>query len=226
MLGIMGAMPAEIDYLCQRLEPTQPPQTVWQRQFYSGRLYDQNVVIVQSGIGKVRATITAAALLQHFGVQGLIFTGVAGALRPGLKTGDVVVAHEGYEHDFGTARPEGFIAGLDFMPDDGHRLIVARPDLCQLATTQPGRVATGDVFVADPGLNQRIYAQTEADVVEMEGAAVLRLAVAADIPCVLIRTVSDGGDTDEFLDFFEQVVTNSGRYVEKILTTLSQAAGT
>lgn len=223
MLGIMGAMPAEVDYLCQRLAVPQAPETLWQRQFYRGQLYGQDVVIVQSGIGKVRATITAAALLQHFGVQGLIFTGVAGALRPGLKTGDVVVAHEGYEHDFGTVRPEGFISGLDFMLDDGHHLISARPDLCHLAVTTPGRVATGDVFVADPGLSQRIYAQTKADVVEMEGAAVLRLAVAADIPCVLIRTVSDGGDTDEFLDFFEQVVTNSGRYVEQILTALSQS---
>ncbi len=223
MLGIMGAMPTEVDYLCQRLEAPQPPHTLWQRQFYCGQLYGQAVAIGQSGIGKVRATITAAALLQHFGVQGLIVTGVAGALRPDLKTGDVVIAHEGYEHDFGTARPEGFVSGLDFMPDDGHRLITAKPDLCYLATSAPGRVATGDVFVADPALGQRIYAQTQADVVEMEGAAVLRLAAAADIPCVLIRTVSDGGDTDEFLDFFEQVVTNSGRYVEKILATLSKS---
>lgn len=220
MIGIMGAMPAEIEHLRQRLQEAQPPLRLWQRDFYVGQLANQSVVIVQSGIGKVRATITASLLVQHFGVQGLIFTGVAGALRADLKTGDVIVAHEGIEHDFGTVRPSGFIAGLDFMPDDGHALVSADAKLWHLTQASRGRVATGDVFVADPALAARIYAQTQADVVEMEGTAVLRVAVAAAIPCVLIRTVSDGGDTDDFLSFFEQVATNSGKLAEQILGAL------
>ncbi|MEL7083690.1 MAG: 5'-methylthioadenosine/adenosylhomocysteine nucleosidase [Cyanobacteria bacterium J06597_1] len=249
-VGIIGAMPEEIEQLRSRMSDA-AEETVLQRQFYRGRLAGKSVVLVQSGIGKTRSAITATTLVTHYGVRGLIFTGVAGALRPGLRTGDAILAHEAREHDFGTAKPDGFELGLPFLPGQDYRPIVANPRLYDLAVQlacqehgielaigcastsganssstnhkpqiYAGVVATGDVFVADPQLSDRIHQQTGADVVEMEGTSVVRVAEDADIPCVLVRTVSDGGDRDEFLDFFGAVAANSAAIVEAILTAL------
>ena len=238
-VGIIGAMPEEIERLRSRMSNVSARE-ILNRQFYCGQLQDKSVVLVQSGIGKTRSAITATTLVTQFSVRGLIFTGVAGALRPGLKTGDVVIAKEAREHDFGTAKPEGFELGLPFLPGQDYRPIVAASDLYDLALQLacqehrlqlvPGKtqipqvyagvVATGDVFVADNDLRDRIYHQTEADVVEMEGTSVLRVAEDANIPCVLVRTVSDDGDSNEFLDFFAAVASNSATIAEAILAAV------
>ena len=235
-VGIIGAMPEEIEHLRSRMSDVSERE-ILNRHFFCGRLQDKSVVLVQSGIGKTRSAITATTLVTRFGVKGLIFTGVAGALRPGLKAGDVVIAKEAREHDFGTAKPEGFELGLPFLPGQDYRPIVAESYLYDLAlelacqeqrltlvagkTQIPqvyaGIVATGDVFVADGELRDRIYRQTEADVVEMEGTSVLRVAEDAGIPCVLVRTISDDGNSDEFLDFFAAVASNSATITEAIL---------
>lgn len=232
-------MPEEIALLRSRLQQTTVHE-VLQRQVYLGTLQGQPVALVQSGIGKARAAITATALVLQFDLRGLIVTGVAGALRPDLKTGDVILAREGREHDFGTAKPEGFELGLSFLPGEEYAPIAATSELYDLALHQvnttgkvmvqsgktqtpqvyAGVVATGDVFVADPVLRDRIYRQTQADVVEMEGTAVLWVAQAANIPCLLVRTVSDDGSSDEFLDFFAAVAQNSAAIAEATLAAL------
>lgn len=240
-IGIIGAMPEEIEQLRSRMSDL-VQETILQRQFYRGQLAGKSVVLVQSGIGKTRSAITATTLVNRFDVGGLVVTGVAGALRSGLHTGDVIVACEGREHDFGVAKPDGFELGLPFLPGQDYRPIAARSELYDLALQLAGQnrlqlvgggaqavrnpeavagiVATGDVFVDDANLRDRIHRLTGADVVEMEGTSVLRVAEDAEIPCVLVRTVSDDGDRDEFLDFFGAVAANSAAMVEAILAAL------
>ena len=62
-------------------------------------LYGQPVVLALSGIGKVAAATTAAALIERFGVARIVFTGVAGGVGEGVRVGDVVVAHDYVQHD-------------------------------------------------------------------------------------------------------------------------------
>lgn len=233
MLGILGAMPEEVAMLKQAMTQIQT-QTYFNRTYYQGELYGREVVLVQGGIGKVRASITATALTCHFPIQGIVFTGVAGALRSGLKVGDVVIAHRGIEHDFGMGRADQFTLGLDFLPEERSTEVSSDPQLYQLAldriqqhqlspmgSHQPeiraGIVASGDTFVASERVRHEIFARTQADVVEMEGVAVLRVAQDAGIPCVLIRSVSDEGNSDDFLDIFATVAHNSAEIVRMIL---------
>lgn len=63
------------------------------RDFWQGHLHGHEVVAVCSGMGKVAAAATTAALLARFEIDQVIFTGVAGGLQPGVEVGDVVVAH-------------------------------------------------------------------------------------------------------------------------------------
>lgn len=237
MIGILGAMPEEVAMLREGMEAVQV-HTHFNRRYYQGSLYGHQVVVVQGGIGKVRATITATALVSHFPVQSLIFTGVAAGLRPELKQGDVVLAHRAIEHDFGMARDEGFSLGLDFLPQEAAKVLEADPALFHLAKQvqhqaqlqpilshapqiYPGLIASGDTFVAGMRVRQQIFERTQADVVEMEGVAVVRVAQDAGLPCLLVRTVSDDGDSQEFLNCFASVARNSAEIVRILLQGLA-----
>ncbi|MBA4260867.1 MAG: 5'-methylthioadenosine/adenosylhomocysteine nucleosidase, partial [Comamonadaceae bacterium] len=81
------------------LMPDEHKQVIGGRECWVGHLHGQDVVAVLSGIGKVAAATTATLLIQHFGVDRIVFTGVAGALRPGVKVGDVVLARSFLQHD-------------------------------------------------------------------------------------------------------------------------------
>ncbi len=236
MLGILGAMPEEITMLRSVMESVST-HTHLGRDFFQGQLYGHPVVLVQGGIGKVRASITATTLVCQFPVQGIVFTGVAAGLRPDLQMGDVILAHRAIEHDFGMGRDQGFSLGLDFLPGEEAQVLEVNPALFEVATQvshqatldplathtpqiYPGLVTSGDTFVAGEQIRQQIYSRTQADVVEMEGVAVIRVAQDAGIPCLLVRSVSDTGDSSDFLDFFHHVAHNSAELVRVLLQSL------
>jgi adenosylhomocysteine nucleosidase len=81
------------------LMPDEHKQTVAGRDFWIGHLHGHEVVAVLSGIGKVAAATTATLLIERFGVQRIVFTGVAGGLGEGVRVGDVVVAEAFLQHD-------------------------------------------------------------------------------------------------------------------------------
>lgn len=70
------------------------------REFWTGTLAGQPVVLVLSRIGKVAAATTVATLLCSFDdVSRVVFTGAAGGLGEGVRVGDIVVADALLQHD-------------------------------------------------------------------------------------------------------------------------------
>lgn len=96
--AILSALTEEQSSLVGRLAH---PQRVTHagRAFWRGELDDRPVVLALSGIGKVAAATTATALIEHFGVARIVFTGVAGGVGDGVNVGDVVVAQDYIQHD-------------------------------------------------------------------------------------------------------------------------------
>ena len=87
--GILGAMPAEVDTLTDKLV-NRTSNTFLGIQFTTGELEDRRVVIASTGVGKVNAAMTATLLLDHFHPSEVIFTGIAGGINPELNPGDIV----------------------------------------------------------------------------------------------------------------------------------------
>ena len=67
--------------------------------YYTGTIGNTEVVLVQSGIGKVMSAMSVAVLADHFQVEAFINTGSAGALAEGIAVGDVVIADKLAYHD-------------------------------------------------------------------------------------------------------------------------------
>lgn len=213
-IGIIGAMESEVANLITRMEGVSYREKAGRR-FAVGTLSGKEAVVVQSGIGKVAAAITAQILIDEFGVDALLNTGMAGGLDSRLAVKDLVVATAALQHDFditafGHAR--GFMYGED---DQKPTLFLADAELCdraKIAAVQvmpegskviDGIVASGDVFVDDSALKAQLRDGFGAAAAEMEGAAIAQAAVANGVPFVILRTISDLAEHQANVSFDE-----------------------
>ncbi|MCV5961468.1 5'-methylthioadenosine/S-adenosylhomocysteine nucleosidase, partial [Escherichia coli] len=67
--------------------------------FFSGQINDVDVVLLQSGIGKVAAAVGTTILLDEYQPDVVINTGSAGGFDSSLNLGDVVISTEVRHHD-------------------------------------------------------------------------------------------------------------------------------
>jgi adenosylhomocysteine nucleosidase len=102
-IGIIGAMPQET-LLLERDLANARHQTRGMRDYLEGTLYGKDVTLVFSRCAKVAAASTVTTLLEVFGVDLVVFTGVAGAAEASLEIGDVVIGNLLVQHDL-DARP-------------------------------------------------------------------------------------------------------------------------
>ena len=61
-------------------------------EFVTGALQRREVVLFLSGISVVNAAMTAQLALDHFEIERIVFSGIAGGVDPALRIGDVVIA--------------------------------------------------------------------------------------------------------------------------------------
>ena len=97
-IGIIAAMPQELKILVEALENGEKHLRLG-KVYYTGSIGRHEVVLVESGIGKVMSAMSVAVLANDFKVEAIINTGSAGAVAPGMAVGDIVLADKLAYHD-------------------------------------------------------------------------------------------------------------------------------
>ena len=245
-LAILGAFDEEVTILeAQLVNPR--AHTIERMQFITGTLNGQNVVITRTGVGKVNAAMTATLIIEHFRPKRVIFTGVAGGLNPELQLGDIVIAQKTAQHDLGRLESTEIENTGVRNPINGKRNPVffsADPELLQIAETAlegielnpfqtpqgqrlpriiRGTVVTGDVFVASDAKRTALHKNLGADAVEMEGAAVAQICWQYNVPCLVIRSLSDNAGanaSEDFKKYYKIAARNSAALVTRIISQL------
>ena len=196
-LGIIGAMQVEVEILLSILE-NKTETAIAGSTFYEGQLEGLDVAIVQCGVGKVNAAICAQILCDCFHVTHLVNTGIAGSLDAKLDIGDLLVSKDAMYHDFDCVHfgyEMGRIPGMDLTAfpadDDMIRLAKEAAEAVHPDHVTVGRVASGDLFVAEKSAKDRIISVTGGLCTEMEGAAIAQTAYRNKVPFVIIRAISD-----------------------------------
>lgn len=200
-IGIIGAMASEVAALKNLMKT----ETVTQKagmEFYGGTLNGKSVVVVQCGYGKVNAGICAQVLADLFDVTHIINIGVAGSLNPKLEIGDILISEKALQHDMDSS-PLGFEPGqipdIDVLAFPADRAMIdtavsacrkVNPDINVLT----GLVVTGDQFISDREVKDRLVSVFHGDCAEMEGAAVAQVAYLNRLPFIIIRAISDKAD--------------------------------
>lgn len=221
------------------------------REFWLGHLNGQEVVVVLSRIGKVAAATTATVLIERFGVQQIVFTGVAGGLGPGVNVGDVVVARQFMQHDLDASplfpKYEVPYYGRSQFATDApltDRLARAaqqslRDPLATLGAqavaefglhapqVHQGLVISGDRFVATDAEARALQAALPAALcVEMEGAAIAQVCHDCGVAFAAVRTVSDRADNSAHVDFLRFVQGVASHYSAAMVDALLRDAPT
>lgn len=89
------------------------------RTHYLGRLGGHDVVLLLSGFSMVNAAMTTQAMLDRFTIRGIIFSGIAGGVNPGLRVGDVTVPAQWGNYQemvFARETPTGFAPARTTTP--------------------------------------------------------------------------------------------------------------
>ena len=89
--AVVSAFAPELTILQAELEG-ESTQSVNGVAFTTGTLEGQDVVLFLSGISVVNAAMTVQLALDHFAIERIVFSGIAGGVDPGLNIGDVVIA--------------------------------------------------------------------------------------------------------------------------------------
>ena len=223
--GIIAAMPEELIHLTQNLDKPQEVQVLGNT-YYTGTIGKTEVVLVQSGIGKVMSAMSVAVLADHFQVEAIINTGSAGALAEGIAVGDVVIADKLVYHDvdvtaFGYAY--GQMAGQPlYFESDKNFITRIQENLSQLEQTwHLGLIATGDSFIAGDDKIASIKSHfPEVLAVEMEGAAIAQAAQALGLPFLVIRAMSDNANHEASISFDEFIIEAGRRSAQVLLAFL------
>lgn len=224
-IGIIAAMPEELVHLTQNLDKPQEVQVLGNT-YYTGTIGKTEVVLVQSGIGKVMSAMSVAVLADHFQVEAIINTGSAGALAEGIAVGDVVIADKLVYHDvdvtaFGYAY--GQMAGQPlYFESDKNFITRIQTNLSQLNQTwHLGLIATGDSFIAGDDKIASIKSHfPDVLAVEMEGAAIAQAAQALDLPFLVIRAMSDNANHEASISFDEFIIEAGRRSAQVLLAFL------
>jgi len=227
-IAIMGAMPEEITPILERLDSYESIQYA-KNNYYKGSFQGVEVVVAYSKIGKVFSTLTAATLLQVFACDILLFTGVAGAVNPELKIGDLIVASKLSQHDLDITifgHPHGYVPeGSVYIESDKDLRALAKQVAKELdIPIKEGIIATGDQFIACEDKKCFIQDTFEADALEMEGASVATVCDALGVPFFILRSISDAADMDAGFNFEEFVESSAKISAEFLLEMVAKLA--
>lgn len=173
---------------------------------FAVHLYDMDgyrLCVVHSGAGEIAAAAAAALLLDRYGAELIVNFGVVGGLTPEMARTKTCVVEKVVHYDFDTSAYDGTKPGQyaelpdEFIPLDAgliDRAVALDPTLRRVIC------ASGDKFVDRPEAKRALHERFGAEICEMEAAAVALTCHRAHVPCLLIKTVSDGllGGAEEF----------------------------
>ena len=226
-LAIMGAMEEEIEPLLAHFENVNVIEFA-NNKYYEVNFNGLDIVIAYSKIGKVFASLTATTMIEKFGCDTLLFSGVAGGINPKLQIGDLIIADKLCQHDLDITafgHPHGYVPGGNVFVETTKSLrevaikVANENDLKVIV----GTIATGDQFVHSNERKDFIEKTFNADALEMEGASVAVVCDSLNVPFFILRAISDSAngeanfDFDEFLNSSAKISSN---YLVKIVDEL------
>jgi adenosylhomocysteine nucleosidase len=235
---ILAAMRAEADLLEGDVEQADE-QHVMGKRFVLGTLAGTPIALTWTGMGKVNAAMVATLAIVHFRPTVVICTGIAGATNHELVPGDVVIAEKVAQYDFGAVTTDGFEIWstwnpLTFEPNpvnfaaDAQLLqqaaaLTPHVPLAQASDARAARpprirqgvIVTGDLYAPLMPNRQRLREQFGADACDMESAAIAQVCWVQQIPCLVIRGISDTEEeaTPQIKAYLALAVQNTARVV-------------
>ncbi len=206
MIGIIGAMDVEVNEI-KSLITDKTVEEIGSITFVCGYIQNVMVVVAQCNPGKVNAGYCTQIMIDKFKPDFIINTGVGCSLSEEVTIKNVVIASDVCQYDIditALGEPRGYINGLNVIKvetDKELSELLSRSAIKLGEKIHRGTIASGDTFISDLVLKESIKKDFGAICGEMEGGAIGLVAMANNIPFVVVRSISDGGNAEAQIDY-------------------------
>ncbi len=208
MILVLGVFEIEIDPIRRQLHLLEAGQLL-ERPFSRGVIGPNEVVVTYGFVGKVESAMVTQAFIDRFHPKAVIFTGAAGALSTFLQPGDIVIGDEYFEYDLG--RRDGKVEIIE----GSVRLIEKMEDHIKGAFV--GRIATGDSFVDNDEMREKIRRLTRSIAVDMDSAAIAKVCRENKVDFVSIKTITNRCNVEEFQRNYQKYAGKSAAFLLGII---------
>ena len=223
--GIIAAMQEEMQEI-KKIMTEIKEKKVYELTFFDGKINNKNVILVESGVGKVNAARTTQVLIDNFMVEAVINVGSAGCANSELEIGDIVIGKTLVQHDFDITafgHPKGFISNVgENIESDSDLIRKMEQTISKLQDKEfkikVGTIASGDIFCIEKTMKDKIRTKFNADAIEMEGSAIAQVCKLDNIPFIVIRSISDnpnGNNNITFEQFLEKASKRCAQIIEE-----------
>lgn len=216
-IGIITATEEEITAIKKYITSSKVNR-IFDLNFINGTIGKNEVILCESGVGKVNASRTTQLLIDNYDVDCIINIGCAGALKEQLNIGNIVIGKYLVQHDFDITKfnhEKGYIPNVGIKIESDKNLLDMFLNNID-SNVFVGTIATGDIFCTDKNMSLKIRNKFNADCVEMEGAAIAQVCYLCNIPFIIIRSISDVVNGTNTIDY-DKFAISSANKVAKLL---------
>lgn len=221
-IGVIGAMPSELADI-QAAFPDAVCETVGGYPFYTAQTAGKQLIFACCGIAKVNAALCAQVMLDHYGVEAIINTGIAGGMQNAVHVCDIVISNEVLFHDVDPHFLKDYPPYESVYAADAG-LIACAKAVCDAEgqTWHAGRIISGDAFITSSTVKAELVNRFNPLAVDMESAAIGQCCFRNDLPFVSVRCISDNADDAGVMSFdtFEKIAAK--RVAELVLAMAAQ----
>jgi adenosylhomocysteine nucleosidase/futalosine hydrolase len=222
---VLGAVPQEITLFTDAMG--KPPKSeVWGIPYYRGKIAGKDVVVAITGIGKTFTGMTTTLFIQQFKPRLVLMSGTGARINQALRTGDVIVATETHEHDYGSLTRAGMVYRPLNGPDNGNEVqnafsppvaLLSAADKAMSTYRAPevtangstytvkvrrGVVSSSDLFGVTQERIDSLRTAFHTDIMEMESAPLGLVCQTLGVPYLIVRAgsnVAQEAPNDDYL---------------------------
>ena len=218
MIGAVIAMQSEADILLDEMQIVRS-LVVSGKKVYVGRAYGKDVAVCVCGVGKVNAALGAQLLVSKFDAEKLLNFGVAGGLNKDVELCGVYQIAEAVQFDFDLTQLNGTKIGtLDEYTENYLDLNLLDVPF------EKKKLGTSDRFNDSPADYKLLTEELDADIRDMEGAAIVQAAYSAELPVYSVKAISDvagsGSTTEQILINKDKALSNLKAALPRIFEEL------
>ena len=203
-IGIVIAIEKELDAFKEKFG--EPLEYIKEHNFNIMHFSNNNndIYATLSTAGEIAAASTTQMLITKFDVKAIFNFGIVGGLHDEMRLHSMCIVKDIIHYDFDTSSIDDCeVARYIDLPDVPIPASLELFDLAikDLPDLYPVRCASGDKFIVNEEEKQQLHDMYHADICDMEAAGIALTCYRNDIPCLLIKMVSDSvtGGPEEYL---------------------------
>ncbi|MBQ0064701.1 MAG: 5'-methylthioadenosine/adenosylhomocysteine nucleosidase [Firmicutes bacterium] len=218
MIGIIAAMDIEVDAVKEYAQISHSEE-IGGCTYHYGTMFDQEIVLCKSGVGKVAAAICTSILCSKNKMDMVINVGTAGGLLVEEQVLDVVISDHVVEADFDTSPMDGE-AGIGLQWNVEPKMVERCVKAAQRAGARYhiGTIASQDIFMEREEDFKKLMSRfPNSACSEMEAGAVGHVCSNFNVPYVIVRGLSDNVNHHENHMEFSEYATKASAQSAKII---------